>query len=419
MATLETTLIHPGPGKPRFYHLTLDGGQLISRAWTGTNSGRRTVRDLGNLDEGSAINTFAKLRDGKMREGFCYRADVETASRGDVVLGFIGLDNGPGDAFDLSPDGRSLVFGRMLYMVRGAEIFVMDIATGHRRLVHTIPSHGGDRTYLTAVLFHADGRRIIYVVNGRTVLLDPDTGQEEVLAAHTELDSPSFDKHHLHPTWSRDRRRLLLFDSGNRMRIVDKELSTVAEIAVPKSGFTCQTSALSPSGRLLALSRESDIEEDEPTVTQLTVWEVDTGTVVRRFPVGRPVHREWIPRKRLCFDPAERIVIAGPASANGLDAFDIETGKPVWRLPDPGGLTNPWDYCYVCDYSPDGTDLVIGRRGELEVVDTETREPDPAFGRHWPQSGGTGNTIGVQVSTDGTLLATAGGGSGRIVVYRL
>lgn len=408
---IETTLVHPDPAKPRFFHLKLDGRQLTSRTWAGTNAGRRTAKDLGDIDDRGAKQAFEKARNRKMREGFCHRADVDSAVRGDIVLEFLGVDNYSGNAFDLSPDDRRLAFGRMRDNAYGYEIFVMDLATGHRRLVREV-THQPHQTFLFTVFFHPDGRRIIYVINGQTILLDPDTGQEEILAEYNALVSPNFNQHMLKQVRSRDRRRLVLFDTGNRIKVVDTELATVSEMVAPKSDFECQSAALSPTGELLALSlsKGKDHDETNPVVTTLEIWDVGTGRLRQRITAENRV-------SRLGFDPTGQLLISSGYHSSGLDAFDIETGSPVWHFPDPQPAGEP-AYCFDWDYTPGCTELAIGGWGSSQIFEAETWKQDPAFGYAWPLPGEQNRIHGVQFSSDGRLLVT-GGQAGRVVIYRM
>ncbi|WP_200827199.1 WD40 repeat domain-containing protein [Thermomonospora echinospora] len=348
-----------------------------------------------------------------MREGFCRVADAADAARGDVVLEFLVPNRCPADAFDLSPDGRTLVVGTMLKEAYGAEIHLVDVATGRRRLVHAEPP-GKGQTFLHRVLFDADGERIIYALNGETRLLDPASGRHQVLAAYQQYKDAQFNPFRMRPAWNRDHTRLLVFDHGDRVRVLDREWNTVFETHAEATLFECWDGALSPSGRLLALSRSKgrQYDDSDPMVTEIEVWDLEKGTVRQRIPipVGQPVNK-------VGFDPTETLVLACPWYDGGPGAYSLDTTTLAWHFSDPV-QPDRWALCYGWDYSPDGTTLAIGRRACTDVVDTATREIDPAFRQSWPETGLTGRTERVRISADGTLVAS-GGDSGRILIRRL
>jgi WD40 repeat protein len=417
MTVIETTLRSSDPSRPRFYRVRLDGRQLISTVWTEGRSPRETVKDLEVRTDHEARLAFDKARDKKMREGFCQVVDVGGAARGDTVLEFQVPNRSSADTFDLSPDGRTLVVGTMLADAYGAEIHLVDVATGHRRLLHAeqpeirpapLPKR---QTFLHTVLFDADGERIVYALNEETRVFDPATGGTQALARYREFEDSRFNPFCVRPSWDRARNRLLVFDAGDRVRVVGREWDTVFETSTAGSSLECRAGALSPSGRLLALCHATGSvhSETDPAVTELEVWDVEQGTALRRIPVGRPVHR-------IGFDPTESLLVVNPESVQGPGAFSLETGALAWHFPDPF-RTDRWATCYAWDYSPDGKTLAIGRRGHTDVVDATTREVDPVFERR-QETGPTGRTYRVKISEDGTLVAS-GGDSGRIVVRRL
>ncbi|MCT2592748.1 WD40 repeat domain-containing protein [Streptomyces sp. N2-109] len=421
MSLIETVLSMPGGAKPRFYRVALDGRTLVRAAWAQGGRPRETVKELEVSDDREALLAFEKARDKKLREGFARVADPSGAARGDVVLEMIVPNRSwcPG-AFDLSPDGRTLVVATMLKDGYGAEIHLVDVAGGGRRLVHAEPPEvrpaprGRGQTFPHTVLFDADGRRIVYALNGETRLLDLARGQGRTLAAYRESADADFNPHRVHPKWDGSRRRLLAYDSGNRVRVLDRQGHIVFEVHAD-GPYACWDGALSPSGRLLALSRSRGrtYGGSEPMTTEIEVWDTEAGTIRQRIPVpGRQ------PAKDIGFDPSETLVLAAPWGSGGPGAYSVDTAELVWHFADPH-RPERWAACYGWAYSPDGKTLALGRRGELEVVDTATRTADPVFGSdHRPETGTTGRTYGVRFSADGTLVAS-GGDSGRIVVRKL
>lgn len=423
MTTIDTTLTFPDPARPKFYRIRLDGKRLIRTAWTPGRKPRETVKEL----DGVHTHAFERCRDQKMREGFCRVADISGAARGDTVLEFLVPNRCSADAFDLSPDGRTLVVGTMLADAYGAEIHTVDIATGHRRLLHVEPpvTHpervGKGQTFVHTVFFDADGERIIYALNGETLLLDPASGQRRALAGYEQFRSSSFNPFCVKPMWDVARHRLLVFDARDMVRVLDTAGSPLLEVCTTDSTTECRAGALSPSGRLLALYRPSrgvvyshaDALHDK--TNEIEVWDIATGRRTARIPApvtlagARTLHR-------IGFDPTERLIVTNPNPAQGPCALSIDTGEGVWCFPD-AHLTDRWATCYSWEYSSDGTTLAIGRRGATEIVDAATRVADPAFA-YRPETGVTGRTYRVRISADNTLVAS-GGDCGRIVVRKL
>ncbi|MEO3828003.1 WD40 repeat domain-containing protein [Actinomadura sp. B10D3] len=410
----ETTLTRPDLPRPRHYRIRLEGRRLVHTAWTEGGKPRETAKEFDvQQDAGQA---FQRLRDKKMREGFCCVGDG--AARGDVLLEFMVPMGLHGPTVDLSPDGRTLVAGTTpKHAQGGAEIYLVDIATGRRRLVlperpeanHRPPSPG--HAVLHTVLFDADGERIIYALDGETRLLDPTGGHQKPLAAYRT----GFEPFRLRPSWNRDRTRLLVFDAEDRIRVLDRQgdpmFETRADIADEYWG-----GALSQSGRLLALSRsKGKWLPDSPMATEIEVWDLERGTIRVRIPVPFIT----CPVDKVGFDPSETLVLAKPWGSEGPGAFSIDTTELVWHFRHPS-FPDRWDYCFDWDYSPDGTDLAVGRLLQTDVVDAATRVVDPAFANPWPDAGPgrPGQAKQVRISDDGTVLVSAGP-SGRILVRKL
>ncbi len=410
-----------GAGKTRFYRIAVDGSRLVRVAWTEGRTPRETVVECDTEHE--AAREFAKLRGRKLREGFAYVADGGRAARGAVVLDVQVPNRCSAEAFDLSPDGRTLVVGTMLQGAYGAELHLIDVGTGELRLVHAEPPPGlgglggaptpastegeweGGQTFLHAAMFDAGGECVVYVVNGETRLLDLVSGETRVLARFREFADASFNAHRVRPGYDAARRRLLVFDAGDVVRVLDGERATVLETSAARPGFQCWAGGLSPSGRLLALcfTKGSRYREDDPEVAEVEIWDVDRGEVLRRISMARK------PRV-VGFDPADAELVAAVEFAEGPWAYSLETGELAWHY-------DRWAECHGWAYSPDGALLAVGRRGATEVMNAATRQPYPAFACI-PGDAGTGRTRTVRFSADGGLMA-AGDDTGRITVRRM
>ncbi|MFI1337291.1 WD40 repeat domain-containing protein [Streptomyces sp. NPDC020845] len=414
MTSLDATMRSSAdPAKVKFYRIAVEGPRLIRSAWTEGRRPRETVTECANEHE--AAREFEELRWKKLREGFACVADATQAARGAVVLDVKVPNRSWAEAFDLSPDGRTIVVGTMLKDAYGAEIHLIDVATGHRRLIHAEPV-GKRQTFVHAVHFDAGGERIVYALNEETRLFDPASGQTRILGQYREFQDADFNPFRVRPSWDAARRRLLLFDTGDRVRILDaldQEWNEVFATSAERPSMRCWAGALSPSGKLMALcfTKGSRYKEDDPEVTEVEIWDIDRDAVLCRIPMDRKPHA-------IGFDPADTLLVANPESAGGPCAYSLEAGELVWHFPHPNPhLTDRWATCYGWAYSPDGATLAIGRRGDTDVVDAATRHSDPAFVRH-PGGRGTGRTYTVRFSADGSLVAS-GGDTGRIIVCRL
>ncbi|MHA5054778.1 WD40 repeat domain-containing protein [Streptomyces sp. SD15] len=402
MDTDEITLVHPGFPKPKNVRLWVDGGWLRRESRTGTaGTPRQSSKDHGSPEE--ARYALAKEGRKRMHDGFVLLRDPAEVAFGEPVLVCAAPNRCSSQALDLHPEGHTVVVGTTLKEAYGAEIHLIDVRTGIRQLVHTEPP-GAKQTFLHTVRFDADGRGVVYALNGQTRHLDLDTGTSRTLASYEQYQTANFNPFCVQPSWDRARRRLLVFDTGNRVRVLDDAGESLLDLDVARRP-TCRAGALSPSGRLLVLAFDMhDIE----------VWDVDSGRQVHRhrfpFPFDRSAAGCGV--DSLGFDPTERYLIANGGYAEGPCSMALDTGKLEWTVPDPY-RTDRWGTCYGWDFSPDGSQLAIGDRGMACLRDAATGAKAPVQ----PPFTGTGRTYRVVFSDAGDLLA-CGGDSGSIVVLR-
>ncbi|MDI2127613.1 WD40 repeat domain-containing protein [Yinghuangia seranimata] len=407
MDTDEITLVHQGFPKAKYVRLRVDGGWL-RRESRGSASGtpRQSAKDYGSPTE--AAYALDKETRKRMNDGFVMLRDPADAAVGEPVLVAAAPNRCSSAALDVHPQGHTLVVGTTLKEAYGAEIHLIDVATGVRRLVHTEPA-GERQTFLHAVRFHADGQGVVYALNGETRYLDLADGRSRTLASYEQWQTADFNPFCLQPSWDRARRRLLVFDAGNRVRVLDDAGEPLLDLDVAQRP-ECRAGALSPSGRLLALAFGM-----EPA--HVEVWDVDTGRQVQRhrFPFPFPENRGSAGCGGvdvLDFDPTERYVIANGGFAEGPFSMALDTGALAWAVPDPH-RTDRWGTCYAWAFSPDGTRLAVGERGTVVLRDPATGAEAPVPQLHT----GTGRAYRVTYTDAGDLLV-CGGDSGRIVVLR-
>lgn len=231
------------------------------------------------------------------------------------------------------------------------------------------------------------------------------TGTSRTLASYERWKTADFNPRCVQPAWDRARRRLLVFDAGNRIRVLDSAGESLLDLDVPRHP-ECRAGALSPSGSLPALAfglASPDIE----------VWDVDSGQRVHRRPL--PV-RPRFGRLRCRLDRL-RPDGAVPDRQWGLRrrpfSMALDTGKPEWAVPDPH-RTDRWGTCYGWGFSHDGSRLAVGDSGTVRLRDAATGAETPT---QLPFMG-TGRTYRAVYSDAGDLLA-CGCDSGSVVVLRV
>ncbi|MBB4957673.1 WD40 repeat domain-containing protein [Micromonospora polyrhachis] len=396
----EITLVHPEPPKPRYVRLAVDGPRFERTSWAGNGKARHGGKTYAS--ESAARLATERETIKRMQEGFVLLRGPDDVTPGGIVMQCAVPNRGASDFFDLHPDGHTLAVGTMLHQGYGAEIHLIDIRTGRRQPVHAEPVTN-EQTFIHAVLFDADGRGIVYAVNGETRYLDLDTGASTVIASYRQFTTARFNPFRLRPAWDQARNRLLVFHTDDVVRVLDAAGNHLLEVPT-RDRPECQAGALSRSGRLLALSYE---------LLETEIWDVDTGELLATHPFPVPFDRSasGLGLRTVGFDPTELLVVAEGGYAEGPAAMSVESGELEWAIHDPY-RTDRWGTCHSWSYSPDGRLLAVGGHGRVELRDADTRElaPDQLS----PSS--TGHTRRVVFSTDGKLIV-AGGGTGRISVH--
>ncbi|MGR7002026.1 hypothetical protein ACU686_35090 [Yinghuangia aomiensis] len=184
MDTDEVTLVHHGFPKPKYVRLRVDGGSLRRESGSGSSAKpRHSAKDCGSPTE--AGYALAKETNKRLRDGFVVLRDPAEAAVGEPVLVAAAPNRCGSQVLDVHPGGHTLVVGTMLKQAYGAEIHLVDVATGVRRLVHTEPA-GERQTFLHTVRFDAAGQGVVYALNGQTRLLDLATGASRTLASYEQ-----------------------------------------------------------------------------------------------------------------------------------------------------------------------------------------------------------------------------------------
>jgi WD40 repeat protein len=407
VASDELLLTHPDPSAPRYVHLAIDGASLLRRSWKGAAKQRSSSRDFP--DPQAARDALEREVAVRLREGFVFARDAAGTPTGDPVLRCAPPNRDGPQAFDLHPEGHTLAVGSLHRGAYGADLHVIDVTTGRRRLVHTeTPGSGPARqTFIHAVLFDADGVGLVYALNGETRHLDLASGATQILASYDQFGSARFNPFCVRPAQDAARRRLLLFDSDDRVRVRDTSTGEDLLVLSVADQPECRAGALSPSGRLLALAYGLD----DATVQ---LWHVDTGRLVgsARFPFPFSGTNGRTGIGNLGFDPTERLLLASGGFAEGPFAMPVDGDTLAWAVGGPN-RTGRYGTCHGWQYSPDGDLLAIGGRLGA-TLHRPTGEPSPVL----LAPSHTGRTHRVVFSADGTRLA-CGGDTGQLSVHRL
>ncbi|MFF8612285.1 hypothetical protein [Streptomyces sp. NPDC015350] len=291
MDTDEITLVHHGFPKPKYVRLRVDGDSLRRESRSGESGRpRHSAKDCGSPTE--AGYALAKETRKRLHDGFVMLRDPAEAAVGEPVLVAAAPNHCSSQVLDVHPEGHTLVVGTTLKGAYGAEIHLVDVATGVRRLVHTEPA-GERQTFVHTVRFDAAGQGVVHALNGETRHLDLATGTSRTLASYEQWQTSDFNPFCVQPSWDRDRARLLVFDAGNRARVLDAAGAPLLDLDVARQP-ECRAGALSPSGRLLALAFGTGPAHVE-------VWDVDTGRQAQRhgfpFPYLDPERRGRLRRR--------------------------------------------------------------------------------------------------------------------------
>jgi hypothetical protein len=274
VASDELLLTHPDPPASRYVHLAVDGARLLRRSWKGAGKQRHSSREFP--DPQAARDGLEREVAARMREGFVFVRDPADTPVGQLVLRCASPNRDGPQTFDLHPEGHTLAVGSLHRDAYGADLHLIDVTTGQRRLVHTEPpgSEPARQTFIHAVLFDADGTGLIYALNGETRHLDLASGATRILASYEQFSSARFNPFCVRPTQDAARRRMVLFDADDQVRIRDTSTDDDVFAMIVADQPECRAGALSPSGQLLALA----YGVHDATVQ---LWNVDSGRLHR------------------------------------------------------------------------------------------------------------------------------------------
>ncbi len=286
----------------------------------------------------------------------------------------------------LSPDGTTVAAGTGGYITEGGWVELWDIETG------AIRGYLEGSGSMSDVAFSPDGTLLATASAGSGFRLW-DVAAGEVLYTLTEdyenVESIAFssDGRLLAAGWWDGTVHLWDTTTGEKLAILEGHIDYVSDVA------------FSPDGSLLAAGGMD---------TTIRLWDVTTSETLAVL----EGHAGWV--RAVAFSPDGRLL----ASGGGEDRANVR----LWGISREGGVItgtelatfemNAYAVTNVA-FSPDGSLLVIGLSdGTLHVRDTATHELLVALEGHTSLSD-------VMFSSDGTLIASSGGGTIRLWGVRM
>lgn len=379
-------------GSVRLLSISREGATLVQRVSAGGKAAKETRKKCA--DDSSASREYGKILRTKMRDGYVFLNEKEDVKRGQVVFACFAAGGGGGAVLDLAPDGRSLLTAGHSGAPTSVWVEQVDTQTGARKTVFE-KSHK-QQLFLHSTLFVGDGSEILIALDDETLAVTLATGDSRRVAAFREGRSANFNPHVLRPQCGHDRSRLVLFDAGSIVRVVDQKFHTLLEVPTDSLTTECRATAISPSGRLLAVYRVSrgivyshdDAKKD--TTCEVELWDIDKKKKIDTWKMAQQVDK-------MAFDAADKLLLVTWDYASGPVAFDLGTGKEVYSVEEQGqrgqlASTRHWTF------SPDNQWLVLAGN-QAELRDSSTRKPAKI------EPGGYRSYLAV-FSGDGSLFAS-------------
>ncbi len=367
-----------GP-KEKHFTAVVDGSSVVSTTTIGGKA-KETTRAYASPAEAEAERE--KIERKKLREGWVHRNDA--ADIGDICFVAYAGSGGGGAVVDLDRNGDRVVRVTCNSQLTSHRIDVVDVQDG--RFTTLVDGATASQAFVHRALLDARGG-LYYTLNDEVWHQAPSSAGDrppprKISGFFAGAVGNQFNPHVVRPAFDAARRRLMLFDAGLRVRVVDVErdersLCTIdtGTGASGRSTVEVRAAALSASGELLALYRPSrvliyghdDARDDDTHV--IDVHAVDGGALLHRIAV--PVEERVAV---VAFDAEDRgLVVAYDNFGSGGVVVGLGfDGAEQWRLPSVRGR----EYAYACAVSPDGTMLAVGRT-QPQLYATPTKAPLP------------------------------------------
>ncbi len=380
----------PPTGTARRCRLAVVGADLVTETGPVGKPAKAATKSFRSGQE--ARSAWEKAVRDKLRDDFAFVRPFDATPVGGVVLGAFASGAGAGTLVDLSPDGGLAVTVGSDAKLTGYHVEVIDVAKGARRRVFE-QRDPSDQNFVHAAFFDAAGASVYLAPRNETLRVELATGAATRVAGYAH-GGARFNPFVVAPHADRARRRVVVFDEGTHVRVLDRAHRVLFSVCLEGRAAECRAARISPSGRLLALYLEGpDTVDDHAHVVE--VWDVDAGTLRASRPMPTKLDAVGLA-------PDDATLLVTEQYAMGPIAYDLATGAERWRLRDPYRPDEP-ARSYAWDFSPDDALLAVGHGStglyDVATLSPRTLEPAGAYRAPW-----------VRFSDDGRLLASAEGG---------
>ncbi len=394
----QIELVKVTPKGTRVCRLSVDGCDFITESGNAGKALKAAKKSLAT--EQAARDAWRKSVHAKLRDDFALVRPVSETPIGGVTLCAFASGAGAGTIGDLSADGRFGVTVGSDAKLTAFHVEVIEVSTGARRRV--FERSGLTRQgFVQTVFFDADGTALYLAQMEETLRIDLATGEAKRVADYSQHSTARFNPFVVRPHTDRSRGRLVVFDAGTFVRVLDRDHRALLSVSTEAHLTECRAARISPSGKLLAVYRVSrgtvyghdDAKHDATSVVD--VWDVDSGALRTSLPMPNQIDA-------VGFTPDDSTLLVTGYYSRGPIAYDLATGEERWRLCDPhspDGLRHSHSW----DFSPDATLMAVGHY-MAALYDASTRAPialEPAGDFRAPV---------VRFSNDGALLGSVEGG---------
>lgn len=376
-------------GKRRFWTARCVGSKLETKTYLEGKTPKPSTKSLS--DAYASARAYHKAVASKLRSGYVFRQDPGELEPRSICFAAFASGGGGGPVLDLSLDGtRALTAGH-----RGAPKAVwletIDTDTGARHRIFEREVEQG-QLFLHSACFDQSGRAVVLQLEQETFKLDIESGELSRIASYGRDDGSQFNPFVVRPHFDGGRRRLVLFDRGSVVRVVDEAGASLLEVDVSHATTECRSAAISHSGKLLALYRASrgliyghdDAKHDSTNVVEL--WDIDGGELRKTFEF-----KELLDSVGL--DAHDQLLMMTRKDLRGPILVELATGRELFEF-DAVAYTWAW--------APDGSMLATAGHalrlwavrglGRFEEIPIEDALP--------------GRIMHVSFSSDGGLVAS-------------
>jgi len=311
---------------------------------------------------------------------------------------------------DFHPTGASIAVAQIHDDARGADIVLVDLATGDRRTAVTFPADAG-QTFVHTLRFDASGERLFVALNGDTLAVTVAGGAVERLTTPSfAMNGQGFEGASM--VQSDHARRRFTAQDGDDLVVRDDQGRTLLRRDARHATRAYQGVRLSPSGRFLALQiLGRAIQGRAPDKTNvIELWSVDEGKLLRTLDIRKqaPVDPPYDTVERAVFaDDEKTLLFTFVPGDRGFYALPVDGATPCVALTSKVHTHGS----QITDLCLEGQTLAIAGQGDVRFF-------------RWPElellrtaEGDIARYLAVRFSDDGRLVAS-GNSWGRIVARK-